>query len=106
MYWEVLRVPLQSKTTDDGFVLSRWEGVRAEAGSAAQAGKHYVINDDILPELHDYVALPNTAELSDRFRHEWVLRRAFRPFVPQPSTWDNESSTPAACSFIPATRSG
>ena len=59
---------------------------RAGVGAAAEADTHYVINDDVLHGLHDYVALPNTAALTQRLRHEWVLRRAFRPFVPQPDT--------------------
>ena len=28
--------------------------------------------------------LPNSTRLSGRLRHEWILRRVFRPFVPQP----------------------
>ena len=55
-------------------------------GSAPRPGTHYAINDEVLCEHHDYVVLPNTEALARQLRHEWVLRRAFRPFVPQPDS--------------------
>ena len=32
----------------------------------------------------NYVVVPDTTVLRDKFRHTWVLRRCHRPFVPQP----------------------
>ena len=85
MFWEVERVPSPAKTIGDGPMLSCWMGVATPKGASAEPGKHYVIDDAALADLHDYVALPDMEELAI-FRHEWVLRRANRPFVPQPGS--------------------
>ena len=86
MFWELHRIPAPRKTADDGIALSRWTEVDIPPGSAAEPGLHYVVNDVALSEHSDYVVLPDTPTLRSRFRHEWILRRAFRPFVPQPDT--------------------
>ena len=66
--------------------ISRWTEVKIPKGAEAQAGTHFVINEEALKNHPDYVVLPDTPLLSARFRHEWVLRRAFRPYVPQPDS--------------------
>ena len=84
MFWEVHRVTSPNSDSNDDVQVSRWTGVKIQKGSIARAGTHYVINGKVLKDHPDYVMLPDTTRLSTRLRHEWVLRRAFRPFVPQP----------------------
>ena len=86
MFWEVMRVPKPNTLSEDGIALSRWTGVEIAKGSPALAGTHYVINEEALSS-HPYdVVLSDTAALTKRFRHDWVLRRAFRPYVLQPDS--------------------
>ena len=84
MFWEIHRVPSPMAETDDGVKISRWTEVKIPKGTRARAGIHYVVNEQVLQDHHDYIVLPNTTRLSARFRHEWILRRAHRPYVPQP----------------------
>ena len=86
MYWEVLPVPSPNVKTDDGVAISQWTDVKFVKGSSPQPGIHYVINEEGLRGNEDIVIFPNTPRLSRQFRHEWVLRRAHRPFVPQPDS--------------------
>ena len=54
-------------------------------GATPEAGKHYIIDDKGLRDHHDYIVLPNIPVLQQT-RHEWVLRRAYRPYVPHPES--------------------
>ena len=90
MFWEVERVPRPEKHTEDGHEISCWTGVQIPKGTSPEPGIHYIIDDALLADreqepFHVYVALPDIEELQI-FRHEWVLRRAHRPFVPQPDS--------------------
>ena len=82
MFWEVVHITKPRKGSEGGISLSRWTGVKVPPESAAQPGVHYVVNGVALSEHHDYVVLPDTPALRGRFRHEWILRRAFRPYAP------------------------
>ena len=64
--------------------LSRWVSSDGSPRGHAEAGKDYVIDDCVLRDLDDWIAFPDVDPLSAKFRHEWVLRRAFRPYVHEP----------------------
>ena len=94
MFWEVQQVGKPTVSTSDKISLSIWTGVEVLPGCQAQAGIHYVVNDAGLSDKHDYIVLPD-APATQQIRHEWVLRRANRPYVPQPESTpmpDNASS--------------
>ena len=83
MYWEVERIPIPKANAapDDAGSLSIWVEKPTNNLSAAKPGTHYVVNDDGLRDNDEYVVLPNTSRLSAQFRHEWILRRANRPYA-------------------------
>ena len=49
----------------------------------SEPGIHYHVNE-ALTNHPDYIVFPDIPVLRAAFRHTWVLRRNFRPFVPQP----------------------
>ena len=102
MFWEVERVGSPKQPTKDGKVLSVWTGVEVLPGTEAEAGKHYVIDDVGLREHDDYIVLPDIPAMQ-QMRHEWVLRRANRPYVPQPDStlhpWKTRPSA-TACIYV------
>ena len=83
MFWEVQRVGSPKQLSKDKEALSVWTGVDVLPGTQAEAGKHYVIDDVGLRDNHDYIVLPNIPAMQ-QMRHEWVLRRANRPYVLKP----------------------
>ena len=83
MFWEVEAVGKPTAVTGGKNPVSIWTDVELLPGTLAVAGKHYVINEVGLRDDPDYVVLPDTGALQ-QMRHEWVLRRANRPYVPQP----------------------
>ena len=84
MFWEVESVGNPRQRNNDGEVLSKWiPGVEVLPGMQAEPGRHYEIDADGLCGHHDYIVLPDIPTMQ-QMRHEWVLRRANRPYVPQP----------------------
>ena len=85
MFWEVERVGTPKQYAQDEMPVSVWTGVEVLPGTQAEAGKHYVIDDVGLRDHPDYIALPDIPAMQ-QMRHEWVLRRANRPYVPHPDS--------------------
>ena len=85
MFWEVERVGTPKKQATDEMPVSVWTGVEVFPGTQAEAGKHYVIDDVGLRDHPDYIVLPDIPAMQ-QMRHEWVLRRANRPYVPKPDS--------------------
>ena len=63
--------------------ISVWTGLEVLPGTSPEAGKHYVVNEEDLRDHHDFIALAKTHQLH-QLRHEWILRRANRPYVLEP----------------------
>ena len=83
MFWEVERVGIPKQFSKYQERMSIWTDVDILPGTPAEAGKHYVIDDAGLRNNHNYIALPDIPAMQ-QMRHEWILRRANRPYVPQP----------------------
>ena len=80
MFWEVesLRPPASSGHVSK----TRWtsDPPTEEMKRERRPGKDYVVADDVAADS-DYVVFPDLPVL-ETFRHEWILRRCFRPMVP------------------------
>ena len=84
MFWEVVPVPNPKQKEKEAVSLSCWTEVRPAVGERIEPGKHYVVNEAGLQGERDFIVLPLVPGKTEILRHEWILRRAHRPYVPQP----------------------
>ena len=82
MYWtvEALLPPSRTAPKSDGPTL--WVKVPG-IDEIPIAGKHFKVRESLAKDPK-YVLYPNTPLLEIAFRHQWVMRRTSRPYVPQP----------------------
>ena len=81
MYWEPSALQKPATRVPNADDLTEWIE-QPETGEVVVAGVHYRVKED-LAEHPDFVVFPDSANLQ-MFRHLWILRRRFRPHIPQP----------------------
>ena len=80
MFWEVEQLRPPDSRGQEGKTHWASDPPTVEMKTARRPGKDYFVTEDVAAE-NEYVLFPNLPVLQT-FRHEWIMRRRFRPMVP------------------------